>query len=90
MHLKAPHHHRRAALFPRGFVYRTTRRGEDNGPIKRMEGHLGYATRDVHSIFSRTASKAVVCLDALRLVQNKPIKKVLFFSFKKKKKYNII
>lgn len=73
-----------AALFPRGFVYRTVRRGEDNGPIKRMEGYLGYVTRHVRSIFSRTASKAVVCLDALRLVRNKcRFGMLVFFSFKK-------
>lgn len=40
-----------AALFPRGFVYRTARRGEDNGPSERMEGHLGYATRDAFDFF---------------------------------------
>lgn len=46
------HRHRRCrAPFPRGFVYRTARRGEDNGPIKRMEGHLGYATRDAFDFF---------------------------------------
>jgi len=40
-----------AAPFPRGFVYRMARRGEDNGPIERMEGHLGYATRDAFDFF---------------------------------------
>lgn len=40
-----------AAPFPRGFVYRTARRGEDNGPIERMEGHLGYATHDAFDFF---------------------------------------
>lgn len=78
-----------AALLPRGFVYRTVRRGEDNGPIKRMEGHLGYATRHVRSIFSRTASKAVVCLDALRFMRSKPLKKVNFLFFLKKNRNNI-
>lgn len=40
-----------AAPFPRGFVYRTARQGENNGPIEWMEGHLGYATRDAFDFF---------------------------------------
>ena len=48
---KVAHVLQATAPFPRGFVYRTARRGEDNGPIERMEGHLGYATRDAFDFF---------------------------------------
>jgi len=57
-HLKASS----PSLPPRGFVYRTARRGEDNGPIKRMEGYLGYATRNAFDFFKDDGQGA--CLGA--------------------------
>lgn len=47
--LKGPQ--RASSRFPRGSVYRTARQGGDNGPIERMEGHLGYASRDAFDFF---------------------------------------